>query len=122
MPSETVEDRTIARLHVNKALGRLVSRFDPELVLDQIKAWVKFMDDCREIGRLMEAEGTDKTVPIAMHEHGTGGCRSYRHAHAWPEVPHSHILRAICQRPECEGCATHNIHEGGSLAERKESE
>ena len=32
------------------------------------------------------------------------------HTHAWANEPHTHAMRAVCRRPECEGCPTHNIH------------
>jgi hypothetical protein len=41
------------------------------------------------------------------HSHG-----KTTHAHAHAHVPHSHMLRAICQRPECGSYATHDIHRG----------
>lgn len=44
---------------------------------------------------------------VVEHLHG---CRA--HTHAWGSVPHTHMARAICHRPECEGCPTHNIHPG----------
>lgn len=43
------------------------------------------------------------------HSHGK---RAHAHAHA--DVPHSHMLRAICHRPECEPYPTHDIHRGPS--------
>jgi hypothetical protein len=42
---------------------------------------------------------------IALHQHG-----KTEHTHAWATVPHTHVLRAVCLREECEGHVTHNIH------------
>lgn len=39
------------------------------------------------------------------HTHG-----KREHSHAWSSLEHSHLLREVCQRPECVGSATHNIH------------
>lgn len=39
------------------------------------------------------------------HEHSSGF-----HVHAWSDTPHSHMLRAVCNRPECSNFNTHNIH------------
>lgn len=41
------------------------------------------------------------------HAHG-----KLKHAHAHADEPHAHLLRAICQRPECEPYPTHDIHRG----------
>lgn len=43
--------------------------------------------------------------PQYIHAHGN---RVHAHAHA--SVPHGHIMRAVCQRPECDGFETHDIH------------
>ena len=40
------------------------------------------------------------------------GIEGYFHTHAYGDVPHSHMMRAICFRPECHGCPTHDIHPG----------
>jgi hypothetical protein len=40
-----------------------------------------------------------------LHLHGR---RSHQHPHS--EVPHQHLLRAICGMPECRGFPTHDIH------------
>lgn len=42
---------------------------------------------------------------VVAHDHGRGP-----HTHAHGSHRHSHMLRAICARPECAGCATHDIH------------
>lgn len=42
---------------------------------------------------------------ISVHVHG-----KMEHQHAWASVPHTHVLRAVCQRTECESAETHNIH------------
>lgn len=44
---------------------------------------------------------------VAQHRHG-----NLEHSHAHAYIPHSHLLRAVCLREECRGCATHNIHPG----------
>jgi hypothetical protein len=44
---------------------------------------------------------------MAEHIHGR-----FNHDHAHSEVPHSHIMRAVCLRDECAGFSTHNIHSG----------
>lgn len=42
-------------------------------------------------------------------EHGHGG--SYPpHTHAWASHSHNHFMRAVCNREECSGSETHNIH------------
>jgi hypothetical protein len=41
------------------------------------------------------------------HVHGR-----HNHDHAHSDVPHSHIMRAVCLRDECEGFHTHDIHSG----------
>lgn len=46
------------------------------------------------------------TQQLVPHSHGG----KYNHVHAFGEVSHNHMLRAICQRPECQGLPTHNIH------------
>lgn len=51
-----------------------------------------------------DVPGTDTAC---QHTHGN---RSHTHAHA--DIPHGHMLRAICQRPECESYPTHDIHPG----------
>lgn len=48
------------------------------------------------------------------HVHNEGHRQEYRHVHAWGSTPHNHFARAVCNRPECEGFATHNIHAGPS--------
>ena len=58
---------------------------------------------------------SDAGSDIAEHTHGDGP-RAYAHTHAWAGQPHSHLLRAVCGRPECAGCATHNIHPEGRRA------
>jgi hypothetical protein len=48
---------------------------------------------------------------VIEHGHGVEGSRNYRvHTHAHALCSHSHLLRAICQRPECVGCPRHDIH------------
>jgi hypothetical protein len=42
---------------------------------------------------------------VALHQHG-----KTEHTHAWANVPHMHLLRAVCSRPECKDFGTHNIH------------
>ena len=50
---------------------------------------------------------------VIEHGHGVEGSRNYRvHTHAHALCSHSHLLRAICQRPECVGCPRHDIHRG----------
>jgi hypothetical protein len=52
------------------------------------------------------------------HVHGApGSCRQVEHTHAWGSEPHSHILRAVCGRPECKGWPTHNVqhHDGDGV-------
>lgn len=46
---------------------------------------------------------------VALHTHG-----KTEHTHAWASVPHMHILRAVCQRDECDGCEAHDIHSDAS--------
>jgi hypothetical protein len=50
---------------------------------------------------------------VRAHRHGGTTRWAYTHAHAYPDVPHNHILRAVCSESECEGCQTHNIHSDG---------
>ena len=33
-----------------------------------------------------------------------------KHDHAFPMFPHSHVMRAVCNKPMCDGFPTHNIH------------
>lgn len=48
---------------------------------------------------------------INSHDHqSSAGCRSLKHIHAWGSTPHTHMLRQVCDRPECVGCRTHDIH------------
>jgi hypothetical protein len=42
---------------------------------------------------------------MITHNHGPK-----THSHAHGDFPHSHVLRAVCQRTECYGAETHNIH------------
>lgn len=49
-------------------------------------------------------------VDRTEHVHHPGRMTEIVHTHAWASEPHTHSLRAICRRPECEGCTTHNIH------------
>lgn len=44
----------------------------------------------------------------SLHDHG-----HYQHPHAFADVSHHHMLRAVCHRDECEGYPTHNIHWDG---------
>lgn len=53
---------------------------------------------------------TPEALDIAEHVHGAGKLSEVVHTHAWATEPHTHMLRAICRRPECDGCETHNIH------------
>lgn len=41
----------------------------------------------------------------APHKHGT-----YTHTHAWPHIPHTHMLRQICTNQACTDLPTHDIH------------
>ena len=56
-----------------------------------------------------EAASIDTPAEAAIEwvEHAHG---NRTHAHAHGTVDHTHMLRAICQRPECAGAETHNIH------------
>lgn len=47
------------------------------------------------------------TYDITVHQHGKTS-----HFHAGGSMPHGHMLRAICQRIECQlaACPTHDIH------------
>jgi hypothetical protein len=47
----------------------------------------------------------ENNVRMIEHDHGRNS-----HIHAWGDTPHNHLLRAICNRPECIGVETHNIH------------
>lgn len=47
---------------------------------------------------------------IVEHSHGLR-----THRHAWGSVSHNHLLRAVCNRPECRGAETHNIHRGSEI-------
>lgn len=40
----------------------------------------------------------------------TNGVRVVVHRHPWGWLRHSHMLRAICLKPECVGFPTHDIH------------
>lgn len=42
---------------------------------------------------------------MTAHEHG-----KLMHTHAYGDIAHHHMLRAICQRPECIDHPTHNMH------------
>jgi hypothetical protein len=44
---------------------------------------------------------------VVTHHHGN---TNRSHIHAWGSIPHTHMVRAICHRPECVGYPTHNIH------------
>lgn len=50
-------------------------------------------------------EGWPRMRHTKTHEHG-----AREHTHAFADAPHVHILRAICQRRECDGWPTHDIH------------
>ncbi len=49
-------------------------------------------------------------VDRSEHVHHPGRMTEIVHTHAWASEPHTHAMRAVCRRPECEGCPTHNIH------------
>lgn len=49
-------------------------------------------------------------VDLNEHVHYEGSKNEVRHTHAWAATSHHHILRAICNKEECEGQETHNIH------------
>jgi hypothetical protein len=51
---------------------------------------------------------------VVGHEHPLPGEKTYEHYHAWGSMPHLHLLRAVCGRPECGDSPTHNIHPGGN--------
>lgn len=50
-----------------------------------------------------------KRLNIAPHVHGR-----LTHVHAWGDMPHSHMARAVCHRPECRWYPTHDIHPGAA--------
>lgn len=49
-------------------------------------------------------------VDRSEHVHHPGRMTEIVHTHAWATEAHTHAMRALCRRPECEGCPTHNIH------------
>lgn len=62
-------------------------------------------DPDRGILAFLKSLGTS-VVPTGEHEHG-----AHSHVHAYPDHPHGHFLRAICNSQACDGCPRHNIHE-----------
>jgi hypothetical protein len=59
-----------------------------------------------------EAAGKAKDKQDADNDGGNHTHGGVVHSHAFKSVAHNHMLRAICQRPECAGQPTHNIHHG----------
>lgn len=49
-------------------------------------------------------------VDRSEHVHHPGRMTEIVHTHAWATEAHTHAMRAVCRRPECERCPTHNIH------------
>ena len=49
-------------------------------------------------------------VDRSEHVHHPGRMTEIVHTHAWATEAHTHAMRAVCRRPVCERCPTHNIH------------
>ena len=69
--------------------------------------------------RVIERQRNEK-FDIKGHYHGNQSDdkwgRGTFHEHAWASVKHSHIVRGVCMREECEVMKTHDIHGGPDTA------
>lgn len=52
-------------------------------------------------------EGLPENRKLGWHWHGTTD-----HRHAYADIPHVHLQRAICNRPECASYPQHDVHQG----------
>jgi hypothetical protein len=80
------------------------SQVEQETVVGDVSSQVEQEAALRDVSSQVEQETV--VGDVSSHDH-----RSRTHTHTHASVPHNHMLRAICARPECQATPTHNIHD-----------